>query len=131
MSYQPWGGIKKWAADDWFSKCIRLAQDHVCERCKREATDCAHIYTRRIVALRWDKDNALALCRGCHRHFEEQPLEMTPFLESIDPGRAERLMIKKRGKLKNNPDIRKMISDHYRAEYRRMESTGERNLKGW
>ena len=132
MGYNPYsGGIKRWAADDWFSKCVRLAADHQCEHCRREATDCAHIYGRRHAALRWDKDNALALCRSCHRYFEENPIDMAQFLDTKYPGRKERLLVKRRGKLKNTPETRKAISDHYREEYRRMEETGERTFRNW
>jgi len=132
MGWSHGNGIKVWAADSWFSKCIRQAANHICEHCRRaEATDCAHIHGRRQFQLRWCKDNALALCRACHRHFEENPLDMAAFLESSFPGRKERLMVKRRGMLKNNEQTRKLISDHYRAQYRRMVDEGSRTFESW
>jgi len=126
------GGIKRWAADDWFSKCVRLCAGHICEHCQqREATDCAHIYGRRKAQTRWAKDNAVALCRYCHRTFEENPLMMADWIDTQYPGRRERLNVLLKGSLKNNKNTRDMISAHYRAEYRRMESTGDNDFESW
>lgn len=132
MSWRSSGGIKRWAADKWFSQCVRLRADHICEHCRmKEGTDCAHIVGRAVFATRWCGLNAVCLCRHCHDMFGSQPLLFTDWLNSVDPKRSDLLMVKQRGTLKNNESTRKLISDHYRKEFRRMESTGEKEFESW
>ena len=125
--------IKRWAADDWFSKCVRASAPHgLCISCRRrEATDCAHIIGRAVFATRWCKANAVPLCRHCHDHYGSHPLEFTDFIEALDPDRRQFLAVKRRGILKNNETNRKLISDHYRQEFRRMEATGDLDFESW
>ena len=47
-----------------------------CEKCKsRDYLQCAHIISRRYKQVRWDLDNAVTLCRGCHVYFTHHPIE--------------------------------------------------------
>ena len=132
MSWRATGGIKRWEADKWFSECVREAAGHVCEHCRRrEGTDCAHIYGRAKFSTRWCKDNAVCLCRNCHDTFGQHPLMFIDWIESTFPGRRDRLMVKVRGILKNNPANRKLISAHYRTEHRRMVSEKDANFESW
>lgn len=53
-----------------------------CERCsKKETLQCCHIYSRTYRNLRWDLDNLLCLCAGCHFYFHKNPIEFTRFIE--------------------------------------------------
>lgn len=54
-----------------------------CEICfKTEHLQCAHIYPRTIMSLRWDMDNLLCLCYRCHFHFaHKHPLAFTEFIK--------------------------------------------------
>lgn len=133
MSWRAKGGIKRWAADQWFSKCVRLsAPNGLCIACQRKPpTDCAHIIGRAVMSTRWCKANALPLCRGCHDHYGSQPLEFAELVDAIDPKRREFLAVKRRGILKNNEATRKLISDHYREQYYRMERTGDLTFESW
>jgi len=55
-------------------ECDRLAREIVmvrdsatCQRCgSQERVQWHHIHTRRTLSLRWDQNNGLALCAGCH-----------------------------------------------------------------
>lgn len=125
------GGIKRTAADKWFSLAVRLSCDNLCQRCQRPATELAHIKGRRVYATRWAVDNGLSFCHGCHKWSEENPIDFVGWLDVKFPGRKERIQLKARGILKNNEMNRKLISTHYREEFRRMERTGERNLESW
>ena len=125
------GSVKRWPADQWFSKCVRLAANNQCENCGGEATDCAHIYGRRWFTVRWCKDNAIALCRRCHNKFTEEPCLWVDFIDANWPGRRERLQLKMQGIGKNSPEVRKMVSKHYNQEFRRMEKTGDRDFETW
>ena len=69
--------------DKRFRRYIRL-RDKVCQGCAKESglLDCAHILSRRYAATRWDPQNAMLLCRGCHMHFTQNPEEWVRFVES-------------------------------------------------
>jgi hypothetical protein len=51
----------------------------MCERCGRKANEvqlqCAHIYSRSYKHLRWDPENLLCLCSGCHFWWHLNPVE--------------------------------------------------------
>lgn len=52
-----------------------------CEHCgSRENLQLAHITTRGIRKLRYERKNTLVLCASCHRHFHNKPLEFTKFI---------------------------------------------------
>lgn len=62
-------------ADRLFSVYIRH-RDRVCQKCgQSEHLQCAHIFSRRYFGTRWDAENALALCVGCHKYFTHAPIE--------------------------------------------------------
>jgi hypothetical protein len=61
-------------ADKLFSLKIR-STGH-CERCGSTfMLQCAHIVSRRYKQVRWNFNNALCLCSGCHVYFTHHPLE--------------------------------------------------------
>lgn len=61
-------------ADTLFSHRIRAIG--ACARCgTTERLQCAHIVSRRYLGTRWDDDNAVALCAGCHVYMTHRPLE--------------------------------------------------------
>lgn len=62
-------------ADRLFSKMIR-ARDGRCRMCRSEYNlDCAHIFSRGYFAVRWEPENAVALCSGHHKEYTHKPLE--------------------------------------------------------
>ena len=122
-------GVKKSRADHWFSRAVRLRDEHLCQNCGKLGTDCAHIYGRRTKVTRWCALNALCLCRACHNWFGENPLEFGALIRRLyGDEREDVLMFKKRGILKDNDDTKKRVSDHYRLEYHRMNNSGDRDL---
>jgi hypothetical protein len=59
-------------ADRVFSQIVRSRG--ACERCfDSYELDCAHIFGRGFWPTRWDEDNALCLCRSCHRRAHDFP----------------------------------------------------------
>lgn len=125
------GAIKRTEADKWFSKAVRLSHDDLCERCRRPATELAHIKGRRDTSTRYLVCNGLSFCHSCHKWSEENPLDFVDWLEVAYPGRKLKIQIAAQGTLKNTAFNRKLISKHYRDEYRRMQETGDRDLKSW
>jgi ribosomal protein L37E len=75
------GGIKRTAADDKFSKMIRLRDHWTCQRCGKQhapnsqGLHCAHNFTRRTRITRFEPSNALALCYGCHQFVDSHAAE--------------------------------------------------------
>lgn len=132
-------GIKRTAADKWFSDCIRLRDNWACRHCSRsyphgkaQGLDCAHIFGRASKSVRWCADNAISLCMGCHRHFTENPIEFTRWLgDEIGEGQIQLIEEKKWQPLKTNAALRSEIAKHYREEYRRMERDNTRDLVSW
>lgn len=67
--------------DVLFSRYIRTLAGWRCERCGKQflpptnGLHCSHFHGRRKKSVRWDPENAVALCFGCHAHFTGHPLE--------------------------------------------------------
>ena len=74
-------GIKISPLDKLFSKYVRSRDRWTCQRCMKyhrpptNGLHCAHLFGRRNKSTRWDPDNAIALCYGCHQYFGEHPLK--------------------------------------------------------
>ena len=69
------GLILRTPADAAFSLCVRERAEWRCERCgsqpEKQGLHCAHIMSRGHWSTRFDPQNALALCYGCHRITEQ------------------------------------------------------------
>lgn len=69
--------IKRTRADDIFSKLIRKRDNYICQVCLKKfppaKLQCHHHIGRRHFSVRFDYDNAIAICFGCHRKFHENP----------------------------------------------------------
>ncbi len=75
------------AADCAFSLYIRK-RDGMCRACGYEVPSelqCAHIWSRRYYATRFDERNAVALCRGCHIMFTHSPAQWDEWCEENIP----------------------------------------------
>ncbi len=74
-------GIRRTAQDIAFSRMIRERDDFTCQRCgsvhlpNSRGLHCAHMFTRRTKATRFDPDNAMALCYGDHQFLDSHPEE--------------------------------------------------------
>ena len=81
--------IKRDKVDALFSKFIKLLSDGYCKRCgkylgvKSRGLHCAHYKSRGIKTTRWDRANAQALCYGCHRYIDHNPLIKAEFFLEI------------------------------------------------
>lgn len=67
-----------------------------CERCGRSSgvqLQCAHIFSRRYLRLRWMKENAICLCAGCHFWAHHNPVSFTLWVqEYFGPERFNSLL---------------------------------------
>lgn len=101
-----WSGIRKNLTDTLFSNIVRTKANWICERCRCDFSqmkakfDCSHFHTRGNKRTRWDFDNVLALCRGCHIYFSNYPGEHAQFMkEKLGIGRFNLLMARKERQL--------------------------------
>ena len=85
--------------DVLFSKFIRMrAMSRVggCERCLHTKVDykqlqCSHFHGRGKKSVRWDEDNSVGLCGGCHMYLTAHPTEHVRWFEERLGGRADLL----------------------------------------
>ncbi len=115
------------AADKWFSLCIREASNYTCVTCgKMGRVECSHVYSRRHRTIRWDVENAMSQCNGCHRSWHESPLKSFAWFESeFGAGRIELLREKMNNKVKVSKAEEKEIAKHYREQLKIVEAGGK------
>jgi len=54
-----------------------------CGNPKYELLQCCHIYSRSNLAVRWDLNNLLCMCAGCHFKAHQRPLEFASFVKEF------------------------------------------------
>ena len=130
--------IKRTPADDYFSKCVRARTDYVCERCGKQyyksstGLHCSHNYSRRHRTIRWCKENALALCFGCHQWYEVNPPESGRWLENkLGKGTIQLLEENKNAKIKVPKFEEKEIAKHYREELKKIQEKRNQGEQGY
>ena len=76
-------------ADKLWSEAVKIEYNHECQYCwKKEYLNSHHLFTRARRATRWDIDNGMCLCSGCHTlsskfSAHQTPLEFFEWLEWI------------------------------------------------
>ena len=97
-----------------FARLVR--SKGVCVNCgSTKAIQCAHGFSRRYRALRWDFDNAFALCAKCHLFFTYHPLEWDEFLRNRwTPEQYEGLRL--RALVGKRPDLKALLASLQRFE---------------
>lgn len=87
--------------DAWFSKLIR-ERDKACLRCGRTVNlQCAHIFSRSKMSVRWDEANALTLCGGCHIFWgHKNPLEFYDWIREKILGPEKFLKLRQKSDMK-------------------------------
>jgi 5-methylcytosine-specific restriction endonuclease McrA len=93
--------------DDLCRRYVFLRDRFVCVKCltlkktqNRQRLQWAHIYSRGVHSLRWEIDNSVVLCSGCHLHGHLHPLEFARWFEQEYPQRAARLRLLRQTKRK-------------------------------
>lgn len=77
--------MKRDGLDALFSLFIRRRDQWTCQRCHRPQRQrsvgfhSAHIFGRGKLSVRFDTENGVGLCYGCHRHLDTHPEEKTAF----------------------------------------------------
>ena len=79
--------IKRTKLDDLMSRYIRHRDGWQCQRCGNSFSTgarglhCHHFYTRRKLTVRWDPENCISVCHGCHSWFHGNPIESVHFMK--------------------------------------------------
>lgn len=88
--------LKKWKLElDQLCRTVTFARDgHACCRCGvRDPLHWCHVNTRAVLSLRWNLDNVLALCAGCHLWNHHHPTAFSEWWTEKYPERAQRLAL--------------------------------------
>lgn len=78
-------GIKRTPGDAAFSDYVRYFYDGICQRCLGQfeifskGYQCSHFWGRGNKSVRFDFENAVGLCAGCHSHFTANPHDHKEF----------------------------------------------------
>jgi len=130
-------GIKRNATDALFSDLVRMQAKWICEYCKRnfenqkEIFDCSHYITRGNRRVRWDFENASALCRGCHHFMGMHPYEHTKFMEKkLGVKALEALIIRSMRKLSDDKIDEKFVRMSFKIELKRMKAEEKKKILG-
>lgn len=129
------GAIKITPADKYFSLCVRERAENRCERCggspESGGLHCSHFHGRGKWGVRFDPDNATALCYGCHAYFGSNPeLHRQWQKEKLGVYRFDALLERSNDATRGRVAKReaKEIAKHYREQHRQMtvkRETGE------
>lgn len=140
------GAVKIKAADSYFSRCVRERAGWKCERCgaqhqeKSQGLHCSHFHGRGKWSVRFDPDNAEALCYGCHMLMGSRPHDHAERIrEKLGDGLFQILLEKSNdsalGRLAKRSEAQ--IRKHYREELERMKElramgeSGRIEFEGW
>jgi hypothetical protein len=129
--------IKITPADSAFSKCVRASADYKCERCgavhdkSSSGLHCSHHFRRGNWGIRFDPDNAEALCYGCHSYTGGTEERMR---EVMTDAQIEILREKKEdtglGKLARKTKGKGDIAKHYREQLKMIEEKRDSGVQG-
>ena len=132
--------LKRTTADYWFSKCVRLRANYICQGCGNKyeensrALHCSHFFSRAKKAVRYDGNNAFAHCFYCHQMFGSNPYYFVQHyvdmygkdLLSILQEKSENMSLGKRAHKE-----KKEISKHYRCEANKLIQIRESGNSEW
>ncbi len=119
--------IRRDSLDALFSQFIRMRaiqRVHGCERCLKWKADykqleCSHFYGRGRKSVRWDEDNSVGLCFGCHTYFTGQPREHIEWFEK-HIGKEATEMLAGRERVMGKPD-KEMLMIYYSQKIKELE----------
>lgn len=126
--------VKRTRADKWFSDCIRIRSNWICDHCginlqnDRGKLHCSHYISRGKLSTRYHPLNAMAHCYSCHEKLGGGRWgggDVAEFTYHYDEmyGADVRDKLRRLSKMpfrKHNYHI-DMISDFYRNEFKRMD----------
>ncbi len=140
---------KKLDPDYWFSLCVRERAGWSCQSCGKHyepvvsnntglpgnpGLHCSHYIGRANYSVRFDPYNAVAHCYGCHAKFEGNPHNFMEWTFQRLGGWLYDMLIEKSNNLMLGKQARREkqeIAEHYKAEFERMHSGGDKQFIGY
>ena len=132
--------LKRTAADHWFSRCVRLRSEFICQGCgikyeeNSKGLHCSHYFGRAKKGVRYDSDNAFAHCYGCHQKFGSNPdYFYRHYIDTYGEGPLDLLREKVEDIMRGKRMVKeeKEIAKHYKQEAARMENDRAAGVRGW
>jgi 5-methylcytosine-specific restriction endonuclease McrA len=91
------------ALDQLCRRLVFLRDRNTCQKCgSRERLQWAHVHSRGVHSLRWEPDNSLCLCAGCHYLGHLHPTDFSRWLLEKFPKRLEHLLLIRQTKRKTD-----------------------------
>jgi len=129
--------MKRDKYDALFSNLVRERADYQCETCGKSYREspggfhCSHIFSRRHTRTRYEPDNAMSQCYGCHQKWGSNPVEFYWKLEEIlGVGHLEILQEKKNTIFRMRKKDKEEMYKFYKEEYRKMLEKREEGVEG-
>ena len=115
--------IRRDPLDILFSRYIRLKAKGICQRYGDykgyKNLEVAHFHSRRKKSTRWDEDNVIAVCMGCHQYFHENHDEFEAFMKQ-HLGENEFDLLAGRMRIRGKPD-KKLLTLYYQQQIKLLE----------
>jgi hypothetical protein len=138
--------LKRNATDDYFSKIVRQRANWHCELCGKDFSNdhkgiqCSHFIGRGNKVVRYDFENAAALCgtmapwglTGCHKIVSEDPsIHYEFFLKRLGKEKLEALIFRSRNETMKSQGVTEVDKRlELRMEWKRMQSEEKKNILG-
>lgn len=138
--------IKRSPSDMYFSNIVRHRAGWKCEICGKDFSEnkrglqCSHLIGRGNMAVRWDFDNAAALCgivapwglTGCHKKVTEDPVfHVEFFIKKIGKERYDALVFRSKNEtMKSQHLTEKDIRVGLKMEWKRIEKESKNKILG-
>lgn len=125
-------GFTRTNADIAFSDYIRQRANYCCEKCgkqyspKDNGLQCSHHFSRRYYNIRYDPDNAVALCYHCHVYWYQKDIpESARWLENkLGKAKIDRLIeLKNRPQVKHSQSELDMIAKQFKEKSNEISTT--------
>ena len=123
--------IRNKKLDTVFSLLVRGRVNYCCEFCNTATglQDCAHIVSRRHVAMRWHPANAVDLCRRHHMYFTWSPFEWVEWCnEKFGEKLIDELRLVANHPVKWTAAVRIDIFKHYQNELKQMQAARDSGI---
>lgn len=121
--------VKIKPCDTAFSRCVKEANDWVCNRCGAQhergsqGLHNSHIFSRSHRTIRWCKENGQSQCFSCHQWFGGNPADSGIWIaEKVGQGTIDILREKMNSRLKVPKKEEKEIAKHYREQLKIIET---------
>lgn len=102
--------------DRLFSLAVRTRDNYTCQKCGKQHkhVQCAHIFSRSNLSVRWEMRNAITMCYFCHLQWaHRQPVEYTEWIKNYLGADYEKLQELANTKVKiNYKEKRKELLDY-------------------